>query len=378
MYDFLDKIGLKAVLEAIKGKMSEYASKELYGDTTINVGRLTDSAVGKYSTAEGWNTTASNEGSHAEGIRTISSGYTSHAEGYYTTASSVSSHAEGTSTRASGNGSHAEGSYTTASGIDSHAEGSGATASGNGSHAEGSYTIANNEAEHASGKFNVSNEDTLFSVGDGVNSENRHNAFEITKTGGKLHDKDIATTDLIPTSLPANGGNADMVDGLHADDFVSAAAFNQTQIPSNVDVPAWIHANGKRYQQYMTNGTNIGTTNIPNNSTDYVWYWFDGVNIIAREWAIGKLYICDVINGVFSGWKDVYTSGYKPYVVGNAPLSAGSVIVNSNHGFTPSAVFWWIISEGRALRSAYSFDNTSFRLPSSPTSDVVVNFIIFK
>ena len=39
MYDFLDKIGLKAVLEAIKGKMSEYASKALYGDTTINVGR---------------------------------------------------------------------------------------------------------------------------------------------------------------------------------------------------------------------------------------------------------------------------------------------------------------------------------------------------
>lgn len=36
-------------------------------------------------------------------------------------------------------------------------------------------------------------------------------AFEITTDGGKLHDKDIATTDLIPTSLPANGGNADTV-----------------------------------------------------------------------------------------------------------------------------------------------------------------------
>ena len=172
--------------------------------------------------------------------------------------------------------------------------------------------------------------------------------------------------------------NADTLDGLHADDFVNANDRSQIQIPNNVDVPVWIHTNGKRYKIYMTNGTNIGTTNIPNDSTDYVWYWFDGVNIIAREFATGKYYICDVINGAFSGWKDVYTSGYKPYVVGNAPLSAGSVIVNSNHGFTPSAVFWWIISEGRALRSAYSFDNTSFRLPSSPTSDVVVNFIIFK
>ena len=53
--------------------------------------------------------------------------------------------------------------------------------------------MANNEAEHASGKYNVSNEDTLFSVGDGIDDDNRHNAFEITKTGGKLHDKDIAT-----------------------------------------------------------------------------------------------------------------------------------------------------------------------------------------
>ena len=36
-------------------------------------------------------------------------------------------------------------------------------------------------------------------------------AFEITTTGGKLHDKDIATTDLIPTELPANGGTAETI-----------------------------------------------------------------------------------------------------------------------------------------------------------------------
>ena len=219
MYDFLDKIGLKAVLEAIKGKMSGYASKALYGDTTINVGRKADSAVGPYSTAEGKDTIASGSSSHAEGLAAKADGYNSHAEGYYTIAGENASHAEGNRTTASGPYSHAEGSTVTASGISSHAEGSSTTASGAWSHAEGQFTIANNDAEHASGKFNVSNEDTLFSVGDGTDSNNRHNAFEITKTGGKLHDKDIATTDLIPTiptSLPANGGNADMVDGVHA------------------------------------------------------------------------------------------------------------------------------------------------------------------
>ena len=182
MYDFLDKIGLKAVLEAIKGKMSEYASKALYGDTTINVGRKAGSAVGEYSTAEGVRTTASGGGSHAEGGSTEATGDVSHAEG-------------GGSSRASGYASHAEGVSTRASGYASHAEGTNNDAIGSWSHTEGYGTIANNESEHASGQFNVSNEDTLFSVGDGTDFDNRHNAFEITKTGGKLHDKDIAVKD---------------------------------------------------------------------------------------------------------------------------------------------------------------------------------------
>ena len=307
MYDFLDKIGLKAVLEAIKGKMSEYASKELYGDTTINVGRLTDSAVGKYSTAEGWNTTASNEGSHAEGIRTISSGYTSHAEGYYTTASSVSSHAEGTSTRASGNGSHAEGSYTTASGIDSHAEGSyttasgidshaegsGATASGNGSHAEGSYTIANNEAEHASGKFNVSNEDTLFSVGDGANSDNRHNAFEITKTGGKLHDRDI---------------------GLSYTQAETVAL--RIEIPDGVDVAQWLTQNAKSGMLYYI-ASRASRTGLPNVPAEWMWFSYDGNRYFARAWTGDTHtsdFVLDVINSI-GGWKEISYTPIKSTII---------------------------------------------------------------
>ena len=163
---------------------TKYASKELYGDTTINVGRKAGSAVGEKSTAEGSDT--------------IASGYWSHAEGIRATASGNASHAEGRGTIASDNDSHAEGYNTTASGHASHAEGLCTVASGDYSHAEGENTIANNKAEHASGSYNVSNEDTLFSIGDGTAENARRNAFEITKTGGKLHDKDIATTDLIP------------------------------------------------------------------------------------------------------------------------------------------------------------------------------------
>ena len=329
----------KVVKQAIDNK----ADKSKYGDTTINVGRKADSVVGAHSTAEGYNTTASGGRSHAEGANTTANHDNSHAEGFNTSASAVCSHAEGTSTTASGNSSHAEGYRAIASGHFSHAEGTETTASGAYSHTSGYYTKALHDNEAAYGKYNVSNDNTLFSIGDGTADDARHNAFEITTDGGKLHDKDIATTDLIPTELPANGGNADTVDNLHADDFVTAAN-NQIQIPNNVDVPAWIYANGKRYQKYMTNDVNIGLTNIPNDSRDWVWYWFDGINIFAREWATGKYYICDIINGGFSGWKDIYTSGYKPYVTGESSKFDEFGRLVTNHGFIPSAAFIWVKS----------------------------------
>ena len=463
-----DTDGLMSAEDKTKldGADDTYALKAKYGDTTINVGRLRNSTVGRYSTAEGTATTASAFASHAEGQETIASGENSHAEGYKATASSKEAHAEGGHTTASGRDSHAEGYYT--------------TASGDCSHAGGVHTKALHYCEVAHGKYNESNDDTLFSIGDGASDTARRNAFEITTTGGKLHDKDIATTDLIPTSLPANGGNADTVDnvhiscindavsnsnwfaaftdtynlraidperayvgnagllkptligtaehctyhtildwansvngmgqavivqgsgypsdipvgdeglitvetdnenirkvvtfksygsgrgtyrrniwnggwrwdwvdiadadtldGLHADDFVNANDKGQIQIPNNVNVPAWIYANGKRYKIYMTNGANIGMTNVPNNSTDFVWYWFDGINIIARVYASGKYYICDMINGGFSGWKDIYTSGYKPYVTGEegcGDIVTATIKDYQIFNFTPSAV----------------------------------------
>ena len=155
----------KVVKQAIDNK----ADKSLYGDTTINVGRRAGTPVGDYSTAEGFSTEANGQYSHAEGAATI-----------------------------------ARGQY-------SHAEGNNAIASGDFSHAEGFDTRTTKRAEHASGQYNQSNSDTLFSIGDGTADNARHNAFEITTTGGKLHDKDIATTDLIPTTLPANGGTAETI-----------------------------------------------------------------------------------------------------------------------------------------------------------------------
>ena len=169
-----------------------YALKSKYGDTTINVGRKAGTAGGIRSTAEGWNTTASGDYSHAEGASTTASGNRSHAEGYLCTASSGNSHAEGNNTTASGTHSHSEGDSTIASGIGSHAGGASSIASSDYSFAHGMHVESNNSCEVSLGKFNKSSSDTLFSIGDGTADSARHNAFEITTTGGKLHDKDIA------------------------------------------------------------------------------------------------------------------------------------------------------------------------------------------
>ena len=162
-------------------------------------------ASGAYSHAEGYQTTASGENcAHAEGYQTTASGENcAHAEGYQTTASGICSHTEGQSTTASGNCSHAEGQNTTASGDHSHTEGQNTTASGNCSYAGGFSTNALHDFEVAYGHYNISNNDTLFSIGDGADNA-RHNAFEITTTGGKLHDKDIATTDCQVQFIPYN------------------------------------------------------------------------------------------------------------------------------------------------------------------------------
>ena len=241
--------------------LSAYALKSKYGDTTIDVGRKAGSATGEHSTAEGKDSVASGYASHAEGSntktwigatstlsdRTIviddnttvivsgtqAYGRNSHAEGCQSLSYGENSHAEGTSS-AIGWGSHSEGGLTKAEGEYSHAEGRDTLASGRDSHAGGTGTKALHTSEVAYGRYNLSNSDTLFSVGDGTTDTNRHNAFEITATGGKLHDKDIATTDLIPELSPyaktADVPNIEMDAAVNADTLGGKSADDFTQI----------------------------------------------------------------------------------------------------------------------------------------------------
>ena len=69
--------------------------------------------------------------------------------------------------------------------LNSIAHGRNVTANGNYSIAAGQYVQANNDYEIAYGRCNQSNADTVFSIGDGADTQNRHNLMEL-KTDGTL------------------------------------------------------------------------------------------------------------------------------------------------------------------------------------------------
>ena len=308
--------GINSHAEGTQSFAKGYSSHAEGGSTT---------ASGNYSHAEGYATTASGNYSHAEGYTTTASSIGSHAEGYQTTASGERSHAEGQGTKASFNFSHAEGSNTTASGVSSHAEGSGTTASGSASHAGGYNTTASgkhsfshgdhtksiNNQEASFGKYNKSSSDTLFSVGDGTAENARHNAFEITTTGGKLHDKEIATTDM---SLKANGGNADTVGGIQASDIrqITRNAIQTLPTPPIAECDYFVAKGDSTFPYYYGNlsiryGSHTGEfVAIYQTTGDDKRIWY---NVYRSGWA---------------GWKEISTTPIKSTTFSETANETGS------------------------------------------------------
>jgi hypothetical protein len=164
--------------------------------------RSSGSAVGNYSTAEGYNAIASRSYAHAEGDATHAVEHAAHAEGAATTASGKVSHAEGVNTIASGDYSHAAG-YD-------------AIAGGDYSHAQNHGTEAGYEAQTAIGKYNDNKSANAFEIGNGTTNTSS-NALEVTWTGNLTAAGDI--TD--------GGGNvlsnkADASSIVTPDDYVTA------------------------------------------------------------------------------------------------------------------------------------------------------------
>ena len=119
---------------------SNFATKDKYGDTGINIGRKSGTTVG--------------EGSIAYGKQSTASGTSALAGGYCT----------------------ANGSYATALGVDSVAGGYGAFAAGQAAKSNGTGQVA-------LGKYNIENSTQVLIVGNGTSSSAKSNAFTIEQDG---------------------------------------------------------------------------------------------------------------------------------------------------------------------------------------------------
>lgn len=81
-------------------------------------------------------------------------------------------------------------------------------------------------------------------------------------------------------------------------------------------------------------------------------------------------------NNTWYDWKEIYTSGNKPYVTGSATVAANSQICVTNHGFIPSAVIWW---ESAGLSGvAPSFNDSQFIINVISTDEITINYLMFK
>lgn len=277
---------------------NDYANNTAPGVNSHAEGSQTK-AVGNYSHAEGLRTNASGVNSHAEGQETQAPGDYSHAEGFKTHANRNNSHAEGRITVADGNASHAEGSETQASGDYSHAEGISTVASGFGSHAEGQETkagAANAHAEgqgtvteevcgHVAGKYNAVVANGMFNFGIGSSDDKRKSAMIITNEG-KVYFTDaggydggtsIANAKSIQDILKDSGGveieqldesfdfnknaNFDVFnnieDGLHI--YVGTYRAQNTQVARMLRITQYTEA-GETKVQYFEYQEEVGAT----------------------------------------------------------------------------------------------------------------------
>lgn len=308
---------------ATKAELDTKAEKALYGDTTINVGRNETTTVGEYSSALGYQTVASGNYSHAEGHTAAATGSCSHAEGY----------------------------STQATGYDSHAGGYASTAAGAISFAHGSHVSVKNENEVGFGAYNKSSDNTLFSIGDGTSWSEQHNAIEITTTGGKLHDKDIAT---IQQYAPIYTG--DLLDMTEMGTY-SCSQDNCTNLPS--EIYSWCYVT-------MTSFRDAGYR-------QFVCSPFNSISSNKHSLYLANEAFKDSNGNLI--WDKFYSDRYKPYVTGSATVEANSNVCVSNHGFTPSAVIWW---DGSLSGVAVSFSDTKFTIDKTNSVDRTINYLMFK
>lgn len=215
----------------------------------------------------------------------------------------------------------------------------------------------------------------------------------------------------IPTELPANGGNADeatnaiLLNGKPYSNYVNYLGILQVDDLSAVseDVYGYLNDSTRTLCYEVSISPLVSEfVGLPHNMWWHIKYYAYGYgNGFSCQTAFpvgfgGVPYIRYSQEGVWSDWKEFYTSGNKPYVTGEITFANphGEGYTNSpvptNHGFMPSKILYWSIStdcpeESHQVYSAGTFDETSFTparvlitADSSTSHSFKYQYIIFK
>lgn len=222
----------------------------LNSDTELNEANVNRShaegsrtiAAGFCAHSEGENTQAIGGHTHTEGLNTKAMADCAHAEGHGTQANYANSHAEGENTQANAVNAHTQGSGTKAGGKNSFAGGYRSEVAVDHSMAHGFYVTANQQnspiGKAAFGQYNIDNSNALFEIGNGSNSSNKSNAFEVYTDGHAEIQTQGQTNNSITNKQYVDNGLSTKQDTIDSSHKLSYTLLSDTPtiptVPTNV------------------------------------------------------------------------------------------------------------------------------------------------
>lgn len=151
-----------------------------------------------------------------------------------------------------------------------------------------------------------------------------------------------------PNSLPANGGDADTVDGKHAGDF--ATSVNPT-ITGSIKIMGY---STNTVQSIFSDGDIIRIRNLDSETSQTNNY----ADIVITT---SGVFTEKAVNGVWQGRKELLTS---TCVTGTSTIVDSNNFVSANFGFTPSAVLYAVYDSKTGIddnyRLALNFNSDGF------------------
>ena len=143
---------------------------------------------------------------------------------------------------------------------------------------------------------------------------------EVAGVSGHTHTKDEIVG--FPTSLPANGGNSDTLDGMHASDFVVYTKLWENASPRGSFAAQTIKVNGSGYDQYCVVFCRNSTT-----------YHYTNVIFPVMGGSVVSLYFGDAGYGMH---RDITGSDTSSIVFGGATFNGQK---NQNTNLIPYAIY---------------------------------------